>query len=736
MAYLGLCWALLLASLSQQYRTAQLSRRFDCVVVDAENLRGKSGFSLSHQDLLRSMKAWSQYAAVGNTILAIDHGEQVSKLWLGELGVVFAGNRWKADDCIALDIVPFFRNKSILVVTADRALIHRCKRSTRFVEILAPDVLLGDLEQIIDESPTTVAIDNDDESEIAIDDPPSGLVSDLELAMATELLEVEALLRNRSRTNNRKRKKLRIKGKELWHRLQGAKILEILAAVLKLGVGCEELQELSNRERRHLLARWKISKKHKETTSDRIILAERLRQELLLQQKANEPPVLSPVQAYIFGKPMLASQTSDSLDRNDVSDPVHTEKLKIVVISDTHGLEEQLNDIPNGDLLLHLGDFAIDRKSQQALHVQKFDAWLSRLPHPRKIVLRGNHDPRSCHFFQSGAQYITQVTVKGIAGLTFCFVPYISGGLRRKKGMPNRCDVLVTHVPPHRILDKCSSGKFAGSQTLTKCAQAMRGGPPFLWLCGHIHEARGIVRHPVFCLNRETTVINTANANAGRATNIEYDAVSLTLDRHKKIVSLDKMDGQYVFMNHHAPAFFRQSAATREQALLAVDLGLRTGVSLFDSTGQVTRCEHFHFDSTDDLVCGAKRILSEWGSVSHIAIEGMDPPLAEAWIRAAGGCENQPQVLSVKPEQWRLDLLTSDERKSGESSKATSVVLAQSILPDPLKEISLSDDLAESLLLGLHVSRRLGWGALQDPPIVRGGLDGRTMPAAIVEKSI
>src|SRR5215510_8900029 len=62
--------------------------------------------------------------------------------------------------------------------------------------------------------------------------------------------------------------------------------------------------------------------------------------------------------------------------------------LRIVCISDTHGEHESLS-IPDGDLLIHAGDFSL---SEGIENIRCFDRWLGTLPHRHKIVIAGNHD--------------------------------------------------------------------------------------------------------------------------------------------------------------------------------------------------------------------------------------------------------------------------------------------------------------------------------------------------------
>lgn len=749
-------------------RAAQFCSRFDAVIIDVENLRGKSGFAISHAVVLESLRTWSQVAGLfGKLTLAIDHGDTASSYWVPDAGysIIFAGPHCKADDTIANELVPFFASTmnltSVIVVTADQQLMQRCQMVSKRLEIISPDALLADLEKIIEASPCPVEVESagDDENFES-----SGLVTEYELKLGADLLEIEALSRVRA-ANSKRRKKLRLKGQALWHKigLVSPRMLERVVDVLKLGRSCESVQELSDFEQSKLLAKWEKEQRYrrrKEKTHDRIILAEILRLEIdekcetsaaAVAQHDNDA-ILS-AKAYVICN--LPRAEKKPFFKNKLNGIAKTQAgtLRLVVISDTHGFEEQLTAngdiLPHGDVLLHLGDFSVDRGPDDAAYLKKFDAWLARQPHPIKIVLRGNHDPRFYEFSQSGATFLTQAKVQKIAGYTFAFVPYLSGGLRRKKCLPKSCDVLVSHVPPRNVLDRCVTGKYAGSQTLLNGAQRMTAGPPTLWLCGHIHEARGVVRNTVFSMNKKTTVVNAASANSGIASYLEYGPVVVQLGEEgreegntklRNKVEIVQMDGQYVFMNQRFPGFFqsnvKESCVSSRQMLLAVDLGLRTGLSLFDETGRLLRYENFQFDSVEKLQKGAKAVIEKWEAdcngmnqneaeketwkVTHIAVEGGDPPLADAWRQAANG---QRALLFVKPEEWRTDLLTKEEMLSGESSKSASRVLAQQIVSDyGIKQhdgTEFQTDMAESVLLGLHVSRRLGWGELRDPAVRR-----------------
>ena len=141
--------------------------------------------------------------------------------------------------------------------------------------------------------------------------------------------------------------------------------------------------------------------------------------------------------------------------------------VRIVCVSDTHGFESSLPPLPEGDILVHAGDFWKDVRHADALlaHVQ-FDKWLALQPHPIKIVVRGNHDPTNAKFPRSGALYFATepLATCDVLGLRFAFAPYPSRGVVRSLMPP--CDVLVSHLPPKGILDECYGGQRVGSTVL------------------------------------------------------------------------------------------------------------------------------------------------------------------------------------------------------------------------------------------------------------------------------
>lgn len=63
--------------------------------------------------------------------------------------------------------------------------------------------------------------------------------------------------------------------------------------------------------------------------------------------------------------------------------------LRLVLLSDTHQLHREVV-VPDGDILIHAGDFTLFSESMEA--VADFNDWLGDLPHRFKAIVPGNHE--------------------------------------------------------------------------------------------------------------------------------------------------------------------------------------------------------------------------------------------------------------------------------------------------------------------------------------------------------
>ena len=62
--------------------------------------------------------------------------------------------------------------------------------------------------------------------------------------------------------------------------------------------------------------------------------------------------------------------------------------MKIVLISDTHGLHDKIL-LPQGDMIIHAGD--VSNKGTYG-EVTSFLHWFKNLPFKHKVFIAGNHD--------------------------------------------------------------------------------------------------------------------------------------------------------------------------------------------------------------------------------------------------------------------------------------------------------------------------------------------------------
>jgi predicted phosphodiesterase len=188
----------------------------------------------------------------------------------------------------------------------------------------------------------------------------------------------------------------------------------------------------------------------------------------------------------------------------DLKLPFNKYNMRIIAISDTHGLHHQLI-LPPGDMLIHAGD--ISMKGTE-LEIIPFMKWFGRQDFKHKILIAGNHD----FYFEKtpveeikklippGVIYLNDAAV-AIDGTRFWGSPitpwFFNWAFNRHRGedirkhwdlVPNDTDVLITHGPVYTILDKTISGKYAGCEDLLQKVKAIK---PKVHICGHIHEAYG-----------------------------------------------------------------------------------------------------------------------------------------------------------------------------------------------------------------------------------------------------
>ena len=144
------------------------------------------------------------------------------------------------------------------------------------------------------------------------------------------------------------------------------------------------------------------------------------------------------------------------------------------------------------------------------------------------------------------------------------------------------------------------------------------------------------------------------------------------------------------------------------KSLLAVDLGLRTGLALYAEMGKLLWYRSKNFGSKDRLRRGVPGVLAEIPELAWLVLEG-DKALAEIWEREVRGLN--VSVKRVAAEEWRGRLLYPREQSSGPKAKQSADEIARKIIqwsgaPRPT---SLRHDAAEAIVIGLWGVLRVGW---------------------------
>lgn len=229
--------------------------------------------------------------------------------------------------------------------------------------------------------------------------------------------------------------------------------------------------------------------------------------------------------------------------------PVKT--LRFVCISDTHERELELeSSIPNGDVLIHTGDFTASTSAVE--QVKNFNTFLGKIKSKFKYIvcISGNHDyaldkkfyktltPEMSAAKNLGSFYLTnathyleheQCTIEGIKIFGTPFGNYhkmafgLSSGERRVQfsKIPADIDILLTHVPMYSILDLAYDSRAKGGVVCETCKikHLMRAHwgceylkqevvsriQPRVHVHGHVHDHYG---HEVI---NQTVVINAAS---------------------------------------------------------------------------------------------------------------------------------------------------------------------------------------------------------------------------------
>lgn len=140
-------------------------------------------------------------------------------------------------------------------------------------------------------------------------------------------------------------------------------------------------------------------------------------------------------------------------------------------------------------------------------------------------------------------------------------------------------------------------------------------------------------------------------------------------------------------------------------SLLAVDLGLRTGLALYGADARLVWYRSQNFGTATRLRRAVHGVLQGLPGLRWLVVEG-GGNLAEIWRREAE--RRGVAVEQIGAERWRRELLYVREQRTGAQAKSHAGELARRIIEwaDAPRPTSLRHDAAEAIVIGL-------WGVLQ-----------------------
>lgn len=142
--------------------------------------------------------------------------------------------------------------------------------------------------------------------------------------------------------------------------------------------------------------------------------------------------------------------------------------------------------------------------------------------------------------------------------------------------------------------------------------------------------------------------------------------------------------------------------------LLAVDLGIRTGLAMYGSDGKLYWFRSQNFGSASRLRKAIPWLLNQEEDLTAVIIEG-GGPLLKIWDAELN--KRNLDVIRIMADHWRHEILYQREQRNKSDAKANAIFYASKVI-DKLAvhgATSLDDNAAEAILIGLYGMQKLNW---------------------------
>lgn len=180
-------------------------------------------------------------------------------------------------------------------------------------------------------------------------------------------------------------------------------------------------------------------------------------------------------------------------------------KRKVVLISDTHARLHEIN-VPNGDIIIHCGDFGFRGATEEW---KEFLTEYSKLPHKHKLFTFGNHDVRNSNLLPIIKQEAKDLGITllvneliEIDGLRIYGSPITprfgnwwwmkergAELARHWSNIPENLDIFFSHGMPHGVLDIAE--RIMEHVGDTELLMAIIEKKPKIGVGGHLHYQGG-----------------------------------------------------------------------------------------------------------------------------------------------------------------------------------------------------------------------------------------------------
>lgn len=142
--------------------------------------------------------------------------------------------------------------------------------------------------------------------------------------------------------------------------------------------------------------------------------------------------------------------------------------------------------------------------------------------------------------------------------------------------------------------------------------------------------------------------------------------------------------------------------------LLAVDLGVKTGLALYNSDNQLLWYKSQNYGNKSRLRQDIHNLMNQHHDLSYLVIEG-GGALCDLWMKEAD--KRRIPCLRIYAEEWRKKFFFRKEMTNGDVAKKNASELARKVikLTGGKNPTSLVHDAAEAILIGLWGLHKVGW---------------------------